>query len=119
MMFRVSSAIALFAATAASGQVVLEGKDSGTLALIPSDAAILEGHEIRNDLGCEVKALDPHLGFDLRFHAGFDVTIPLEELAGEGTNLTAIFRITSEEDEKEPVYFYQNWSVPPISEERR
>jgi hypothetical protein len=84
--------------------------------LVNADLATLESQMIRKDLPCEVKPTDPVLGFDLRFHTGYDVTVPLKELAGSENMLTMIFRVTPEQRKDEPVYFIQHVRVPAIEE---
>src|SRR5258708_994213 len=54
----------------------------GSVRLFTSDAAILEAKEVRKDVPCTVTPVKPVLGFDLKFHAGYEVTVPLKELAG-------------------------------------
>ena len=49
--------------------------------LFTSDAAILEAQDVRKDLPCTVNPTKPVLGFDLRFHAGYDVNVPLRDLS--------------------------------------
>jgi hypothetical protein len=87
--------------------------------LFTSDAAILESDEARKDLPCTVTPIKPALGFDLRFHAGYAVTVPLRELAGESNQLTMIFRITPEAQPDEPVLLSQRMSVPNIEEDAK
>ena len=41
-----------------------------------TDMAVLEAGDPRKDLACTVNPTKPSLGFDLRFHAGYEVTIP-------------------------------------------
>ncbi|MBM3775251.1 MAG: acetyltransferase [Acidobacteria bacterium] len=77
-----------------------------------TDAAILEAREERQDLPCDVTPVKPVLGLDLRFHSGYEVTVPLRELAGAENLLTMIFRVTPENGE--PVYFSQRINVPSI-----
>ena len=68
---------------AASGWAQTQLMGVGTsVHLVNDDMAVLEAQIPRKDLPCVVKPSDPVLGFDLRFHAGYDVTIPLKELAG-------------------------------------
>src|SRR5207302_1995804 len=82
-----------------------------------TDAAVLEAQDVRKDLPCTVTpVLKPVLGFDLRFHAGYEVSIPLKDLAGSEDLLTMIFRVTPESHKDEPVYFSQRLSVPAIEE---
>jgi hypothetical protein len=98
------------------GQTLMPG---GIFRLFSSDAAILESNEARKDLPCTVTPIKPALGFDLRFHAGYAVSIPLRELAGEGNQLTMIFRIIPESQPDEPVLLSQRMSVPNIDEDAK
>ena len=72
-----------------SAQILLPASGpGGGVTLIVSDAAILEAREIRKDVPCTVTPVKPVLGFDLKFHAGFDVSVPLKDLAGSDNLLT-------------------------------
>ncbi|MBC7926699.1 MAG: hypothetical protein H7039_13675, partial [Bryobacteraceae bacterium] len=76
-------------------QVLMGGSGQpGTFRMFPSDMAILEAGEVRKDLPCSAVSSKPLLGFDLRYHAGFEVSIPLQELAGGENVLTIVFRVT-------------------------
>jgi hypothetical protein len=86
----------------------------GTVQLLGSDAAVLDLGEDRKDLPCTVTSVKPMLGFDLRFHSGYDITVPLRELSGDGNLLTIIFRVTRDAAKDEPVYFSQKYNVPNI-----
>ncbi|HXK03664.1 MAG TPA: acetyltransferase [Verrucomicrobiae bacterium] len=86
----------------------------GAVRLFTSDAAILEAQEIRKDIPCTVTPVKPALGFDLKFHAGYDVAVALKDLAGSDNQLTMVFRVTPEKGKDEPIYFSQHWSVPAI-----
>lgn len=99
---------------AAFGQNALLGSGSGSVHLLGSDAAVLETEDIKKDLPCTVTQIKPQLGFDLRFHAGYDITLPLREIAGDGDQLTIIFKVTSDASKDAPVYFSQRYSVPDI-----
>jgi len=89
----------------------------GQVHVIGSDLAVLEAQEVRKEIACTVAPEKPALGFDLRFHAGFNVTIPLKELAGEGNSLVILFRITPLDHAGEPSYFVQRYTVPRIAED--
>lgn len=89
----------------------------GTLRMINTDVAVLEAQEVRKDLPCTVNPVKPVVGFDLRFHSGFDVTVPLRELAGNGNLLTIIFRVIPESHKDDPSYFVQHVRVPDIEED--
>jgi hypothetical protein len=106
----------LLAASAGCAQTVMLGVGT-TLHLVNDDLAMLEAQIPRKDLECTVKPGDPTLGFDLRFHAGYDVNIPLKELAGDENLLTMIFRVTPETDPEKRVYFTQSIRVPMIEED--
>src|SRR5215475_15398028 len=86
----------------------------GAVRLFTSDAAVLEAQETRKDLNCTVTQVKPQLGFDLKYHAGYDVTIPLKELSGGDNQLTVVFRVTPEEKKDEATYFSQRWNVPAL-----
>jgi hypothetical protein len=101
-----------------NAQRPLAGLDSaGAPRMFPTDRAILEVQDPRQDLPCSVNPVKPALGFDLRFHAGYEVGIPLKHLAGPENQLTMIFRVTPEAHKDEPAYFVQRVRVPPIEPE--
>jgi hypothetical protein len=100
-----------------NGQVMMQGSGPNSLVRIfNTDSAVLEAQEVRKDLPCTVTPIKPTLGFDLRFHAGYEVSIPLRDLAGSEDLLTMIFRVTPSEHKDDPVYFSQRLSVPAIEE---
>jgi hypothetical protein len=86
----------------------------GMVRLFNSDAAILESEDVRKDLNCTVNPSKTLLGFDLKFHAGYEVTLPIKELAGSDNQLTIVFRVTSENHKDEPVYLSQHINVPQL-----
>jgi hypothetical protein len=86
----------------------------GTVKLIGTDAAVLDTEEIKKDLPCTVTPVKPILGFDLHFHSGYEIQLPLRELVGEGDNLTIIFHVTSSTAKDSPYYFTQKYTVPEI-----
>jgi hypothetical protein len=87
--------------------------------LLPSDTAVLESAEPRKDLPCTVTQRKPELGFDLRFHSGYDVNIPLQELVGDGELLSVVFRVYPQDDPDHPSYFSQHFRVPTIDDEAK
>jgi hypothetical protein len=89
----------------------------GSVRLFSTDAAILEAGETRKDIPCTVTPAKPFLGFDLKFHAGYEVAVPLKELAGSDNHLTMVFRVYPENKPEEAAYFSQHWSVPSIDED--
>jgi len=78
--------------------------------------AVLETQDVRKDLPCTVEPVKPVLGFDLRFHAGYSVSLPLKEIAGPENQLTILFRVTPKARKDEPSYFVQYIPVPKIEE---
>jgi len=103
-----------------ASQILLKPAQPGEpVTLLPSDTAVLEAGEPRKDLPCTVTQHKPELGFDLRFHSGYDVTVPLKELAGGGELLSVVFRVYPQGDETHPAYFAQHFRVPAIDDEAR
>jgi len=109
--------LTVLAVTGLQAQVVMQGSGPSSLVRIfNTDSAVLEAQEVRKDLPCTVTPIKPTLGFDLRFHAGYEVSIPLRDLAGSEDMLTMLFRVTPDGHKDDPVYFSQRLSVPPIEE---
>jgi hypothetical protein len=84
-----------------------------------TDLAVLEAGEVRKDLPCSVTPSKPTIGFDLRFHAGYEVTIPLKEMAGGENMLSIIFRVEQQNHRDQPLYFVQRVRVPAIEEDAK
>ena len=78
---------------------------NGHVNIFNTDLAVFEAGEIRKDLACTVTPSKPVLGFDLRFHSGYDVTVPLKELAGSENSLNILFRVTPAEPSRPPRLF--------------
>ncbi len=85
-----------------------------TAQLLPADLAVLEQRELRKDLPCTVTPVKPVLGFDLRFHAGYEVDLPLRDIAAREDLLTIVFRVAHTSTEDDPSYFTQRIKVPMI-----
>jgi len=85
----------------------------GLVRLMPSDAAILESTDNRKDLPCTVTPDKAVLGFDLKFHLGYEVTVPIKDLAGAENQLTMVFRVVPE-NHPDGIYFSQHFQVPAI-----
>ena len=108
----------LAAAPFAAPQMLLKPAQPGEpVSILPSDAAVLEANESRKDLPCTVTERKPELGFDLRFHSGYDVNLPMKELAGGGDLLSVVFRVYPEGDQTHPTYFAQHFRVPTLDDE--
>jgi hypothetical protein len=98
-------------------QVMMNSRTGGQVRLLTSDAAILDTRDARQDLPCAVEPIKPVLGFDLRFHTGYQVKLPLRELAGRDNLLTIIFRVYSNAQKDEPAYFLHRFQVPEVAED--
>jgi hypothetical protein len=110
--------VVMAAASAARAQELMPPAGPGDgVQLFNSDAAVLEAQEVRKDLPCTVTPVKPTLGFDLKFHSGYEVTVPLKELAGSENMLTMLFRVTPTDHPGAPVYFSQHIAVPSIAED--
>jgi hypothetical protein len=113
---RMAAACLVCAGSLALGQEPMVSTGGGPL-LFPSDEAILEAQETRKEIPCTVTPVKPNLGFDMKFHAGYDVSVPLKELAGLENQLKMIFRVAPDDKPDAPVYFLQRISVPEIAED--
>ncbi len=82
--------------------------------LLSGDSTILDAKERRKDLPCTVTPGKPELGFDLKFHVGYDVSIPMKDLNGGEDLLTMVFRVTPESHPDDPVYLTQRIGVPKL-----
>jgi hypothetical protein len=102
-----------------SQNVIQAGGPNGQVRTIGADEAVLESQEVRKELMCTVEPIKAMLGFDLRFHTGYDVTVPLKDIAGMENQLTMIYRVTYEKDKDHPVYFSHRISVPKIEEDAK
>jgi hypothetical protein len=88
----------------------------GSVRIFNTDAAVLELQEVRKDLLCTVVPSKPVLGFDLKFHGGYEVVVPLKDLSGSENLLTIIFRVTAQAHTDSPIYFVHRIRVPSIEE---
>ena len=107
----------IVAPIARTQELMPAGMPGGVVMLFNSDAAVLEAQEVRKDLPCTVTPVKPVLGFDLKFHSGYEVTVPLRELAGSENMLTMVFRVVPEGHAEKATYFSQHIAVPSIAED--
>ncbi|HMD71661.1 MAG TPA: hypothetical protein VKF41_09985 [Bryobacteraceae bacterium] len=108
-----------FASLSPAQDPIRPSAPGGQVRLLTSDAAILEAQDTRKDLPCSVTPARPSMGFDFKFHSGYDVAVNLKELAGSGELLTIVFRVVSEAAPQDPLYFSQHFTVPAIADEDR
>ena len=110
----------LIQAVPAHGQSLMAGSAPNShVNIFNTDMAVLEAGEVRKDLPCSVTPSKPTVGFDLRFHAGYEVTIPLKEMAGGANMLSIIFRVEPQNHRDQPLYFVQRVRVPAIEEDAK
>ena len=96
LVFSCAIVSALLAPNLLLPQTLMHGNGPGReVQLIGNDSAVLDSDEPKKDLPCTVTPVKPILGFDLRFHSGYEIALPLREVAGEGDLLTIVFRVTS------------------------
>lgn len=104
----------------ACAQLLMTGNGpGGQVRMFNTDMAVLEMQEVRKDLPCVVTPAKPVLGFDLKFHAGYEVSFPLKEVAGSENLLTIVFRVTPENRKDDPIYFTQRVRVPSVEEDAK
>jgi hypothetical protein len=116
---RLLSVLAVYCTPLVFAQTPLGRGVDGLVRLQNTDLAVFEAGDARKDLPCAVTPVKPVLGFDLRFHSGYDVSIPLRELAGGENVLTVLFRVAPANRPEEYVYFNQKFRVPVIEEDAR
>jgi hypothetical protein len=94
-----------------AGQEILSAPEGGTgPILFPADVMMLEAAEQREDLGCKVDPDKVFLGMDLKFHGGYEVSVPVREV--RATKLTILFRLIPRG--REPIHFIQKVPIPEI-----
>lgn len=120
LVFRRFAGMVLLASCGLHAQTQMQGSGpAGMVRIFNTDLAVLEAQEPRKDLPCTVSPIKPFLGFDMRFHAGYEVSIPLRELAGAEDLLTTLFRVTPENKKDDVVYLSQKNTVPAIERDAR
>ncbi len=92
----------------------------GSIRIQHTDMAVLEAGDRRSDLPCTVSPNNKaFLGFDLRFHAGYDIGVPLKDLSGAENLLTILFRVYPKNRPEDKKYFVQRIRVPSIEEDAK
>jgi len=108
----------LLLSVTAWGQVPLTGVGT-RIRINGSDLAILEAQEVRKDLACAVEPVKPLLGFDLRFHGGYEINLPLQEVSGNENLLSILVRVTPDGHKDDPIYFLQRIQVPKLPDDAK
>ncbi len=76
-----------------------------------ADMAVLESSESHEDLSCKVAPEKPYLGFDMRFHAYYRVTVPIKVFADAGGWLQVVMRVRPTGDREQLVYLANRLAV--------
>ena len=79
-----------------------------------SDMAVLASPEQRSDFSCQVTSDQPSLGFDLRFHFDYRVSVPIKVLADAGGWLQVVMRVTPIAEGEKPVYLVHRYAIPDV-----
>jgi len=108
----------LLLSVSAPAQLLLTGVGT-RIQLNGSDLAVLEAQEVRKDLICTVEPVKPLLGFDLRFHGGYEITMPLQDVAGSENLLSVLVRVTPDGRKDNPIYFLQRIRVPKLPDDAK
>jgi hypothetical protein len=100
------------------------GMTGATMRLTPADAVVLASKDVRNTISCSVTPFPTFLGLDLKFHADYEIDVPLKELAGTGNHLTVLLRVERAFSNPtgaagNPAYFFQTLLVPQIGNDAR
>jgi hypothetical protein len=77
------------------------------------DLSVLDSSAPRTELSCKIEPVEPYLGFDLRFHTYYRVTLRRKVFELAGTVLSVIVRVWPV-NRPEPVYFVQRVIVPNL-----
>jgi hypothetical protein len=91
----------------------------GEKRLLQSRLEGLEAQRSRRDLPCVVTSPKPELGFDFMFHTGYQVEVPVREMAGDGNELTIQFRVVPQDRPDDASYMVQRVSVPALEAHSR
>jgi hypothetical protein len=83
-----------------------------------NDVAVLDSRAARRDLSCQIEAVKPFLGFDLRFHSYYRVTIPQRISESAGGALSVLVRVPPT-SQRQSAYFAQQVVVPNLPAEAK
>jgi hypothetical protein len=78
------------------------------------ELAVLASRERHAALACQVTFDRPELGFDLRFHSDYHVTVPVKVLADSGGWLEVAMRVNARGEGESPVYLARRFPNPHV-----
>ena len=93
-------------ASAAFGQVVIER------ARVPQEWRDFRDLKVERKLECAVSPVKPSLNYSFRFQTGYVVRMPIRQYEGARQRLITFFRVTPDDNEREPVYFLSTAQIP-------
>jgi hypothetical protein len=103
--------------------VTAAGDSRGRLELTPrlqyEDMAALAAREPRAELSCPVTSDKPALGFDLRFHSGFHLGLPVKVLSDAGGWLQVAMRVTPAAETQNPAYLAHRFPIAGVPLDRK
>jgi hypothetical protein len=79
------------------------------------DLAELASREPRAELSCQVSPEKPSLGFDLRFHSDYHITIPVKALADSGGWLKVAARVMPSTETEHAAYLVHRFAIPGVA----
>ena len=98
-------------------QSLLEGSAPGSAPILRQDVlAAFESTEPLKALSCAVTTQKPVLGLDLKFHAGYQLAIPVQELQ-PGDSVTLLLRITPKTTPNSQFYFQDRFRITTTKEQ--
>src|SRR5437879_4408326 len=65
-------------------------------------------------LRCDVSPIRPSLNFSFRYHAGYTVSVPMNQYLGSGHGWSMLTRITPEGGDRKPVYLLSRIPLPKV-----
>lgn len=101
------AAMLLFAETASAQTVVSPSQ-------LPPAVRDLDPNQTHDALPCAVRQVEPTLNFESRLQTGYVLQVPLGLYSGAGHHWYLVFRVTPENNGRQPVYFMDSVDVPPV-----
>jgi hypothetical protein len=80
------------------------------------DIVLLNAGFTRRDFYCSLRKSDPLLGFDLRYQAGWQVSLKPNELPPAGGPVRILFRVTPYVEGSQPLYATETHMLPPLDQ---
>ncbi|MEZ5400349.1 MAG: hypothetical protein R2729_11825 [Bryobacteraceae bacterium] len=95
---------------------VVAAQPPGRVAVGEEEIALLDAPKGRKDFSCGAGHWDPSLGFDLRYHAGWQAELPAKQLPDRSARYRVVLRVRPVGGE--PLYITDSLRSPPRSRAR-